>query len=155
MAGAVFLKLRDLFTGSETERRFRLEEKVEEALTERKNMEFLYSDAEGFHFMDSSSYEQIAIPRAIIGHLERFLTLNMKIPVEFYEGKAVNLVFPETVVLKVVTTGKGIKGDSDTVWKPAVLENNMEIQVPPFIKEGDLIKIEVASLRYKERASGT
>lgn len=151
MGSAVHMKLKNIKTGSETERRFRPEEKIENAMVERKNMEYIYDEGENYYFMDQSTFEQIPIHKNILGPITKFIQPNTVLPVEFYNGEPINVLFPETVTLKVTTTGSGVKGDSDAVWKSAVLENGMEINVPPFIEVGDTVKVNVYTGQYVER----
>lgn len=151
MSSVVHMKLRNLTTGSETEKRFRPDEKIENAVLERKNMEYLYNEGDNYYFMDQTTYEQIPIPQNILGPITKFLQPNTVLPVEFFEGAPINVNFPETVTLKVSSTGSGVKGDSDAVWKTATLENGMELNVPPFIEVGDTVKVNVYTGEYVER----
>lgn len=151
MSSVVHMKLKNIKTGGDTERRFRPEEKIENAVVERKNMEYIYDEGENYYFMDQNTYEQIPIHKNILGPITRFLQPNTVLPVEFFNSEPINVIFPETVTLKVTTTGSAVKGDSDAVWKSAVLENGMEIKVPPFIEVGDTVKVNVYTGQYVER----
>jgi len=151
MASVVHLKIRNIKTGNETEKRFRPEEKIENAVVERKNMEYIYDEGDNYYFMDQTTYEQIPIHKNVLGPIVKFIQPNTVLPVEFFNNEPINVIFPETVTLKVSSTGSGVKGDSDAVWKSAVLENGMEINVPPFIEVGDTVKVNVYTGQYVER----
>lgn len=151
MQSVVHLKLRNIKTGSETERRLRPEEKIENAVLERKNMEFIYDEGDNYYFMDQTTYEQFPIHKNILGPITKFIQPNTVFPVEFFNNEPINVIFPETVTLKVASTGGAVKGDSDAVWKSALLENGMEINVPPFIQTGDTVKVNVYTCQYVER----
>jgi len=149
--GLVYLKLRNLRTGALVERRLRPEEEVQEVELERRPMEYLYTDGEAFYFMDLETYDQVSIPAAMIGELEVFLQPNQRVPVEFYEGNPVAVVFPETVDLRVVSTAPPIRDKESHVYKPAILENGLEVLVPQFIGEGDIIRVNVYTREYIDR----
>lgn len=149
--GLVYLKLRNLRTGALVERRLRPEEEVQEVDLERRPMEYLYTDGEAFYFMDLETYDQVSIPAAMIGELEVFLQPNQRVPVEFYDGNPVAVVFPETVDLRVVSTAPPIRDKESHVYKPAILENGLEVLVPQFIGEGDIIRVNVYTREYIDR----
>lgn len=149
--GLVYLKMRNLRTGALVERRLRPDDEVQEVDLERRTMEYLYTDGEAFYFMDLESYDQVAIPAAMIGELEVFLQPNQRVPVDFYQGQPVAVVFPETVDLRVVSTAPAIRDKESHVYKPAVLENGLEVLVPQFIGEGDIVRINVYTREYVDR----
>lgn len=149
--GVVHARLRNLRTGVVAERRFRPEERLEEVALERRTLEYLYNDGEMFYFMDPDTYDQVPIPAAMIGDLEIFLQPNQRIPVEFHEGRPVAVVFPETVDLRVVQTSQPIRERESHVYKPAILENGLEVLVPQFIAEGDIVRINVYTRSYVDR----
>jgi elongation factor P len=151
MGTTVVVKMRHLATGHVREQRFDPTEKVEDAPVEKQTMEYLYTDGDAFYFMNPETFEQINLSKETIGHLEKFLQPNMPIPVEFYEGYPVNILFPETVELKVVSTPPGLHERDITTPKSATLESGMEVLVPQFIKEGDWVRIDVATGKYLER----
>lgn len=154
MAGAVFVKCQDLLTANIIEKRFKPDESIEDIYLERRDTEYLYNDGDTFYFMDVNNYEQYEIPSSSIGEVHKFLTPNMKIPLLFIDGNPITIQFPDTVVLKVISTGEPVKGETDNVWKSAVLENDIETMVPPFIKNGDLVRVRVPSGEYVERVKG-
>lgn len=149
--GLVYLKMRNLRTGTMVERRLRPDEEVEKVELERRPMEYLYTDGEAFYFMDLETYDQVAIAAGMIGDLDVFLQPNQSLLVELYQGTPVSVVFPEVVDLRVVSTGPALRDKESHVYKPAVLENGLEVLVPQFIGEGDLIRINVYTREYVER----
>ncbi len=151
MPGSVHAKLQHVLKGSFKELRFRPEEKLEDTVLEKREMEFLYSDADSATFMDPNTYDQISIPLESIGAAQKFLKPEMMIPVEFYEGNPVSIVFPDIVEMKIDTTADPIHQQQDNTYKYATLENGLEVMVPQFIKPGEVIRIEVASGKYVDR----
>ncbi|MEN3009869.1 MAG: elongation factor P [Candidatus Bipolaricaulaceae bacterium] len=149
--GLVYVKMRNLRTGALVERRFRPEDSLPEVDLERRTMEYLYTDGEAFYFMDVETYDQVAIPAAMIGELEVFLQPNQRVPVDFYQGNPVAVAFPETVDLRVVSTAPALRDKESHVYKPAILENGLEVLVPQFIGEGDIVRIHVYTREYVDR----
>jgi elongation factor P len=146
-------KLRDLRTGSSFEHRFRSADTVERALLEQHEMEFMYADAAHYHFMNTESYEQTALSDEDLGDMAQWLLPGMKIQAEFYEGSPIGIDLPPSIELTVVSTEPTMKGATvSNVNKPAKLENGVTISVPPFVNEGDRIRVDPAEGRYMERA---
>ena len=131
--------------------RRRPEERLEETHLEKQEMEFLYSDTESATFMNPKTYEQFSVPLEAIGKAAGFLKPEMEVPVEFFEGQPVSIVFPEIVEVKVETTAQPVHQQQDNTYKYATLENGLELMVPQFIKPGETIRVEVASGRYVDR----
>ncbi|MEO0225690.1 MAG: elongation factor P [candidate division WOR-3 bacterium] len=154
LGSLVNTKLRNIKTHTITERRFHPEERLEDVMLETQTMEFIYRDGTDFCFMHPESFEQVMVDWKKIGDFEKFLTTGTRLRIQFYEGVPIDVIIPETVEIKVASTGEGIKGEVDAAYKSAILENGMEIQVPQFIKSGDVIKVEVATRRYLERVKG-
>jgi len=147
-------RMRNLRTGALIDHRFRSEDTVERAILDEVEMQYLYSDGDSYHFMNTSNYEQIHLPKDVIGDRAAYLVPDVMIKVEYYEGRPVDIELPTTVDLKVVRTEPGIKGGSATnVGKPAKLETGLVVQVPPFINEGETIRVDTAEGTYLERAS--
>ena len=146
-----YLKLHNLKTGHTLELRVAPEEKFEDVEVEQIEMDYLYTDGKSFYFMHPETYEQFELPSHMIGEFKDFLREGMKLKIEMFEGSPIGAVIPESVELKVITTGSGIRGDSDATWKSATLENGMEILVPQFIKEGDIVKVSTKTKEYIER----
>ena len=151
MPGSVHAKLRSVLKGTFKELRFRPEERLEESQLEKQDMEFLYSDADSATFMNPRTYDQVSIPLEAIGAATTFLQPEMKVPVEFYEGQPVSIVFPEVVEVKVRNTAQPVHQQQDNTFKKATLENGLEIMVPQFIKPGETVRVEVATEKYVDR----
>lgn len=149
--GVVKTKLRDLSTGKLYEPHFRPDERIEELELDLQTMEFLYGESESCTFMDPESFEQVAIAREVIGPAQRFLREGMRLPVEFFEGRPVSLVFPPSVELRVVETAPAVHSQQDSTWKEATLENGVQLLVPLFIDRGEMVRVEVETARYLER----
>jgi len=149
--GVVKTKLRSVSSGRMWEPHFRPDERLEDLEVERQTMEFLYSDADNCAFMNPRNYEQAEIPRAILGPGARFLQEGMKLPVEFFDGRPISIVFPSTVEMRVADTAPPVHSQQDSTWKEAKLENGVEIQVPLFIAAGEMVRVEVETGRYLER----
>ena len=153
LRGMVQAKIRRLKTGSNIEHRFRSEDRVERAILDENDMEFLYRDGDMYHFMNSETFEQIGLSDDVLGDAVSYLVANIKLKVEMYEGRPVGIELPLTVEMTVVETEPAIKGASvSNVGKPAKLETGLTVQVPPFISEGDRIRINTSTGAYVERA---
>lgn len=152
--GSAFVrsKLKNLRSGSTTERTFRAGEKVPRAIIERKEMEYLYASGEEYIFMDTESYEQISLSRQKLGDNLKYLKENMQLNILLFKGEILGLELPNSVELKVVETEPGFKGDTAAGGsKPAKLETGLVVQVPFFINEGDVLRIDTRSGAYLER----
>jgi elongation factor P len=151
--GMVQTKLRNIKTGSQTENRFRSEDRVERVILSQVKMQFLYQDGDDYHFMNTETYDQITIPKDLIEDVAGFLTPNLEVEVEFHETTPLNLTLPKTVTLKVVETDPGMKSAAVTnTLKPATLESGMVIQVPHFVAAGDTITINTETKEYVSRS---
>ena len=145
-------KLKSLKSGLITEQRFRVDEKVEKVILDEKEMEWLYKDDAGFHFMDAETYEQIALSQDVVGETSHFLIAGSKVGVTFYEGRAIGVSLPSTVDLKVVETQPGLKrATASSSPKPAILETGLTVQVPQFVEVGDVVKVNTDTGEYLER----
>jgi elongation factor P len=151
MPGSVHSKLRHVLKGTFKELRFRPEERLEDTQLEKQDMEFLFSDADSATFMNPKTYDQVSIPLEGIGAATKFLQPEMRIPVEFYEGQPVSIVFPDIVEVKVQTTAQPVHQQQDNTYKSSTLENGLELMVPHFIKPGELVRVEVATGKYVDR----
>jgi elongation factor P len=146
-------KLRNLRTGAMFEHRFRSPDPIEKVMVDEVDMEFLYADGDNYYFMDTSNYEQTHLTREILGDAVEYLTSNLQIRVEFFDGKAVGIELPQTVMLKVIETEPGIKSaTASSVTKAAKTETGLVVQVPPFINEGETIKVDTSDGAYLSRA---
>jgi elongation factor P len=154
MPGSVHTKLRHVLKGTFKELRFRPEERLEDTQLEKQEMEFLYSDADTATLMNPKTYDQVSIPLEAVGAATPFLQPEMRVPVEFYEGQPVSIVFPEVVEVRIQTTAQPVHQQQDNTYKYATLENGMEIMVPHFIKPGETVRVEVATRKYVDRVRG-
>lgn len=146
-------KLRNLRNGASSEVRFSSTENIERASLEEHEMEFLYSDPDMHHFMNTETYDQIALDSESLGDAINYLVAGTKIQVEFFEGQPMGVELPPAVELTVVETQPEMKGaTASNSPKPAKLETGVTVQVPPFIKQGDRIRVDPAKGVYLERA---
>jgi len=153
--GMVQTKLRNLRTGAIIDHRFRSEDRVERAVLDEREMEYLYSDGTDHYFMDTENYEQIHLTEAILGDSVKYLVANAKIHVEFYEGRPLGIELPTTVDLKVTRTEPGMPSATvSNVLKPATMETGLIVQVPHFVQEGEVIRVDTAEGKYVERVRG-
>jgi elongation factor P len=146
-------KLRNLRTGAMFEHRFRSPDPIDRVVVDEIAMEFLYSDGDDFYFMNTENYEQTHLKRDTLGDAVEYLTSNLQITVSFFDGVAVGIELPQTVELTVVETEPGLKSaTASSVTKPAKLETGLMVQVPPFINEGEKIRVDTAEGAYLSRA---
>ena len=149
--GVVKTKLRNVATGRLSEPHLRPDLRIEDLDLERQTMEFLYSDAENGFFMNAQSFEQVEIPLATLGPTAKFLKPEMKLPVEFFEGRPISVVFPAAVEVRIADTAPPVHSGQDNTWKEATLENGETIRVPLFIGKDEMVRVEVESVCYLER----
>ncbi len=153
LRGFVQAKMRNLRSGSMSEHRFSSEDRVERAVLDEQEMEYLYDDGEYYYFMNTENFEQMHLTSEILGDAVQYLIPQLNVTVEFFEGKPISVELPATVDLTVVETEPGLKGASvSNVTKPAKLETGLVVQVPPFINEGEKIRVNTAEGTYQERA---
>ena len=153
--GMVQTKIRSLRSGNATEHRFRSEDKVERVTLEQHQMEYLYSDGEQFHFMNTETFEQIALSTDDLGDAAKYLLPNVKIMVEFFETKPLGVALPKTLDLTVTETAPGLKSATVTnALKPATVETGLVVPVPNFIDVGDVIRVDTETGAYVSRAKG-
>jgi elongation factor P len=153
LRGFVQVKMRSLRSGSMTEHRFSSEDKVEKALLEEQEMQYLYDDGEYFYFMNTENFEQMHLMKDLLGDATEYLIPDLMVKVEFYEGKPMSVELPATIDMTVVETEPGMKGATvSNVTKPARLETGLVVQVPSFITEGEKIRVNTAEGTYQERA---
>ncbi|HWF91070.1 MAG TPA: elongation factor P [Terriglobales bacterium] len=146
-------KLRNLRTGAMFEHRFRSPDPIEKITVDEVEMEYLYNDGDGYYFMNTENFEQTHLTREILGDAVDYLISNLQIKVEFFDGKAVGVELPQTVILTVLETEPGLKSaTASSVTKPAKTETGLIVQVPPFINEGEKIKVDTAEGAYLSRA---
>ncbi|MBM3727082.1 MAG: elongation factor P [Acidobacteria bacterium] len=149
----VQVKMRNLRSGSMFEHRFASEDRVEKAMLDEQEMEYMYDDGEFYYFMNTENYEQVPLGKDLLGDSVNYLIPNLKVNVEFYEGRAISVELPVTVDMTVVETEPGLKGASvSNVGKPAKMETGLVVTVPPFINEGEKIRVSTSEGTYLERA---
>ncbi|MBE0415495.1 MAG: elongation factor P [Dehalococcoidia bacterium] len=150
----VRLKLRDIRAGHTIERTFQAGEKFSRARLDRYAVQFLYCDGDLHYFMDSESFEQTMLNRARLGDATRYLKEGMSLELLFYKDEPISVELPNSVELRVVETGPGFKGDTATGGsKPAKLETGITIQVPLFVNNGDIVRVDTRTGEYLERVS--
>ncbi|MGC9099915.1 MAG: elongation factor P [Caldisericum sp.] len=150
----VRVKIKSLESGNIVERTFRPEEKFKKAFLERKPMQYLYKEGNNFVFMDLETFEQFYLSEEDVGDSANFLKENLEIQIIFYKNKPVSVELPNFVELKVVQTEPGVKGDTATsAMKPALLETGYKLQVPLFVNEGDVIRVDTRTGEYLERVN--
>jgi len=153
LRGLVQAKIKSLKTGAISDHRFRSVDMVERAILDETQMEYLYQDGDMYHFMNGETFEQVGLSNDVLGDAVSYLIPNIKIGIEFYEGRPVGIDLPLNVTMKVVETEPSIKGASvSNVGKPAKMETGLVVQVPAFINEGDVIRIDTSTGSYVERA---
>lgn len=149
----VQVKMRNLRYGKSLDQRFNSSDTVEVMPTEKKSLEFSYADRDSFAFMDPETYETVELSTTLVGEAKNYLTANGKVDVLYVDGNPLTLEIPASVVLKVIESADGVKGDTaSNVQKPATLETGLVVQVPLFIKEGELIKVSTVDASYMGRA---
>jgi elongation factor P len=147
-------KLKSLITGAVLEKTFRSGEKVDKPDLEEKHMQYLYRDSDGFHFMDTDSYEQIYITVDHIGGSADFLSEGLELVVLYHDNVPISLELPTFVELPIAQTEPGVKGDTASGGtKPARLSTGLVVQVPLFVNEGDVLKVDTRTGEYIERVS--
>jgi elongation factor P len=146
-------KLKNLRTGSSVEKTFRAGERVARAHIELKEMQFMYSTGDEYFFMDMETYDQISLTKDDLGDAPKYLLENMTIGIQFYQNQAVGVELPTTVILEVVHTEPGFKGDTaQGATKPATLQTGITIQVPLFVEQGEMVKVDTRTGEYLSRA---
>lgn len=145
--------IRSFKNGNKKTIRFSSSEKVEIVETDRQKLEFSYADPSGYNFMDLNTYETIALDADLVGDTKDYMKEGQSVEVLFLEGNAVSIDLPSTVELKVTESSEGIKGDTaNNPTKPATLETGITVQVPLFVKPGDILKVQPADGSYVGRA---
>ena len=143
------VELKSLIKGTKLNERFRSSDTVERAHLDDKKFNFLYEDESSCHFMDQINFEQIQINKSLLGEKSKLLKENMEVSVQFYEDQALSVDLPSSVELLIDTTDAAIKGQTaSSSYKPATLENGINIMVPPFINSGDKIILDTRNLEY-------
>jgi len=146
------IELKSVKKGTKLKERFRSSDTVERAILDDKKFSFLYEDEKNCHFMDQTNFEQIQIDKSLLGEKSKLLKENMEVDVQFYDEQALSIDLPSSVELKIETTDAAIKGQTaSSSYKPAILENGINIMVPPFINSGDNILLDTRTLEYVKK----
>ena len=146
------VELKSVKKGTKLNERFRSSDSIERAILDEKEFSFLYEDENSCHFMDQKNFEQIQISKSLLGEKSKLLKENMEVGVQFYEDQALSVELPTTVELLIETTDAAIKGQTaSSSYKPAILENGINIMVPPFINSGDKIILDTRTLEYVKK----
>lgn len=152
-ASVAQVEMRDIRTGAKDNVRFRTQETVERVRLEQDDYQFLYADGEELHFMHQGNFEQTSIKRDLVGEPAAFLQEGMIVEIETFEGEALSVHLPDTVVMQIVEAEPVVKGQTATTsYKPAILENGVKVMVPPFIESGTRIVVRTEDSSYVERA---
>jgi elongation factor P len=150
----VRIKMRGIKSNSTIERTFRPDEKIQDAYLENKKMQYLYKDGDHYIFMDTENYEQLSLSEKELEEESNYLIENNFVDIVFYNDQAIGVELPTSINLRVASTEPGYRGDTAQGGsKPATLETGLEIQVPLFIEEGDLLKVDTRSGEYIERVN--
>src|SRR2546426_1841740 len=150
--GSMQTRMKNLRTGAIIDYRFRAEEFVERAFLDEVEFEYLYNEGDAYHFMNTETYEQIQLTKNELGESVYYLIPNTVVKVEFFENKPIGLDLPDTIDLTVVHTEPTVqKATASAVMKPARLETGLVIQVPPFVNNGDRVKVDTSEARYVQR----
>ena len=147
------VELKNVRDGTKLNERFRASQDIERVRLDQHQQQFLYADGELLSFMDTQTYEQISLPRELLGEAAVFLQDGMLVTVESYQGEPINVTLPDTVEMTVVETQPVVKGQTAAAsFKPAALENGVRIMVPPFVAEGDRVVVNTGEGTYAKRA---
>ncbi len=149
---AMATKMRNLRSGSIIDYRFRAEEFLERAIVDEIEHQFMYADGDSYNFMNTENYEQVTLNSDVLGDAVYYLINDMLVKIEYYDGKAIGVEVPDTVDLTVVDTEPTVqKATASAVMKAAKLETGLTIQVPPFVNNGDRVKVDTTEARYIQR----
>lgn len=152
MGGVTHAHLQNLDTRTLRDYNFRSDLKLQEITLDRQILEFLYADGDECCFMNPENFEQAEIPRDVMGSRAAVLVAGVRITVEYLAGRPVNVLFPDTLDAQIMDTAPPLHQQADSTFKPARLENGIEVMVPQFIKTGDFIRVNVETLKYVSRA---
>ena len=146
------VELKSVKKGTKLNERFRSSDSVERAILDEKKFTFLYEDDNSCHFMNQTNFEQIVIKKSLLGEKSKLLKENMEVNVQFYEDQALSVDLPNSVEIVIESTDAAIKGQTaSSSYKPATLENGINMMVPPFINSGDKIILDTRTLEYVKK----
>lgn len=150
--GSMQTRMKNLRTGAIIEYRFRAEEFVDRAILDEIEFEYLYKEGDDFHFMNTKTYEQMQMTKDELGETVNYLIPNTVVKIEFHDDKAIGVDLPDTMDMKVIQTEPTLqKATASAVMKPATLETGLVVNVPPFVNEGDRIRVDTSEARYVQR----
>ena len=150
--GSMQTRMKNLRTGAIIEYRFRAEEFVDRAILDEVEFEFLYHEGDDYHFMNTKTYEQMQMTKEELGEAVYYLIPNTIVKIEFHDEKAIGVDLPDTMDMKVIQTEPTLqKATASAVMKPATLETGLIVNVPPFVNEGDRIRVDTSEARYVQR----
>jgi elongation factor P len=153
LRGFVQAKMRNIRSGSMIEHRFSSEDKVERISLDEQEMEYMYDDGDSYYFMNTENYEQMHLSKEMLGDGVWYLIPQLRVNVEFYEGKAISVELPPSVEMTIKETEPSLKGATvSNVTKPATMETGLVVQVPPFIGSGERVRVSTVDGSYLERA---
>ncbi len=153
-SGNIKVKVKNLKTGSITEKSFITGARVQDAILEKKRVQYLYKDAQNYYFMDTENFNQFGIAEKIIGDDGKFLREGLQIELFLFKDEPISIELPIWLEFKVAETDPGVRGDSvSNIYKSATMENDLKVSVPLFVKVGDYIKVDTRSGEYKERVT--
>ncbi len=148
------VELKSVIKGTKLNERFRSNETVEKAEVDEKKFNFLYINGESCHFMDNRTFEQVEIPKSIVGEQHKLLKESLEVTISFMEEKPISIELPNQITCTISTTDAALKGQTvSSSYKPAILDNGLKIQVPPFVEAGDKIIVDTRSIEYIKKIS--
>ena len=146
------VEMKSLNKNTKLNERFRSSEAIEKASLDEIKFNFLYNDGESYHFMNPDSFEQIDLNKNLVGEKSKLLSENLEVVINFYNDEAISLILPNQIECKIETTDAALKGQTvSSSYKPAILDNGLNIQVPPFIESGDKIIIDTRTMEYVKK----
>ena len=146
------VEMKSIKNGTKLNERFRSNDTIEKASIDEQKYVFLYVENDKFYFMDQENFEQIEVKKVVIGDKDKMLSENMEVLISFYEEEPISLLLPNQISCEVSDTEVAIKGQTvSSSYKPAILNNGLRVQVPPFINNGDKILIDTRSLEYVKK----
>ena len=146
------IEMKSLIKNTKHNERFRSSETVEKASIEEEKYNFLYSDENDFYFMNPSTFEQINLSKSIVGDKGKMLTENLEVTINFYNENPLSILLPNQLTCKIESTDVALKGQTvSSSYKPAILENGLSIQVPPFIESGDIVIVDTRTMEYVKK----
>lgn len=148
------VKMRNVRNGNQSEQRFSTSDKLEKAFLDNQKMQFLYQEGEAYHFMNVDNYEQTHLSAAELGDAVNFIMPETVIDIQFYEGKPLGVQLPKTMVFKIIEAEPSVKKQTaSSSYKTAKIETGLTVKVPPFIGEGEMIRIDTETHEYVERVN--